>query len=193
MIFGNNKFKEINQNAFYLDKDQIKKTHEYKYLRIDFYSHGYFEPSSKWQRMARMKALMIALRKEAIVKVTCWELKSHLFKALVLPIFTYATKIWGGDLKNSNWKAFEKGMKIHMMSRVKVHFSIICSILLATFGELHALNLNMGSPTTVCPPTLLLVSEPSILTSQTRIQHLAQINNRVEGNWQYRSLLLVTR
>ena len=119
MIFGRNK-RKLNQEAFYLDKDQIEITHEYKYLGIDFYSHGYFEPSSKRRRIASMKALMGTLRKEAIVGVTCWELKSHLFKALVLPTFTYGTEIWGGDLKNSHWKVFEKGMKIHMMSHVKV-------------------------------------------------------------------------
>ena len=43
MIFDHNK-RKLNQKAFYLDKDQ---THEYKYLGINFYSHGYFEPSSK--------------------------------------------------------------------------------------------------------------------------------------------------
>ena len=62
-----------------------------------------------------MKVVMGTLRKEAIVGVTCWELKSPLFKALVLPTSTYGTKIWGGDLKNSYWKVFEKGLKMHMM------------------------------------------------------------------------------
>jgi hypothetical protein len=50
MIFDRNKRKS-NQEAFYLDKDQIEITHEYKYLRIEFYSHGYFEPSSKRRRI----------------------------------------------------------------------------------------------------------------------------------------------
>ena len=45
--------------------------------------------------------LVATLRKGAIVGVTCWEFKSHLFKALVLPTFTHGTEIWGGDLKNS--------------------------------------------------------------------------------------------
>ena len=31
-------------------------------------------------------------KKQAIVGVTCWELKSQLFKALVLPTFKYATE-----------------------------------------------------------------------------------------------------
>ena len=34
-----------------------------------------------------------------IVRVTWWELKSHLFKALVLPTLTYGIEIWGGNLK----------------------------------------------------------------------------------------------
>ena len=46
MIFDCNK-RKLNQEAIYLDKDQIEINHEYKYLGIDFYSHGYFEPSSK--------------------------------------------------------------------------------------------------------------------------------------------------
>ena len=39
----------------------------------------------------------------------------------MLPTFTYGTKSWGGDLKNSHWKVFEKGMKMNMMSHIKVH------------------------------------------------------------------------
>ena len=46
MIFGCNK-RRLNQKAFYLDKDQIGITHKYKFVGIDFYSHGYFEPLSK--------------------------------------------------------------------------------------------------------------------------------------------------
>ena len=83
-----------------------------------------------------MKALMGTLRKEAIVGDTCWELKSNLFKALVLPLFTYSIEIWGGDLKNSHWKVFEKGMNMHMMSHVKVRSLITYHILMAKFGEL---------------------------------------------------------
>ena len=48
------------------------------------------------------ETLMGTLRKEAIVGVTSWKLKSHLFKALVLSTFTYGTKIWEGDLKKSH-------------------------------------------------------------------------------------------
>ena len=89
MMFGHNK-RKLNHEAYHLDKDQIEINHEYKYLGIEFYSHGFFEPSSKRQRITSMKALMGTMRKEALVVVTCWEIKSHLFKALVLPTFTHA-------------------------------------------------------------------------------------------------------
>ena len=42
MIVGRNK-RTLNQEAFYLSKDQIEIIHEYKYLGIDFYSHRYFD------------------------------------------------------------------------------------------------------------------------------------------------------
>ena len=70
---------------------------------------------------------MGTLRKEAVVGVTCWELKSHLFKASVLPTFTYGTYLWGGDLKNSHWEVFEKGLKIHMLCHVKMRSSTTLS------------------------------------------------------------------
>ena len=101
-----------------------------------------------------MRVLMGTLSKEAIDGVTCWELKSHLFKALMLPTFTYGIEIWGGDLKNSHWKVFEEGMKMQMMSHVKVCSSTTYHILLVEFIklliELYALKLTMGlngSPT----------------------------------------------
>jgi hypothetical protein len=47
-----------------------------------------------------MKNLMgMSLRKEAILGVAFWALKSHLFKALILPTFTYGIEIWRGNLK----------------------------------------------------------------------------------------------
>ena len=36
------------------------------------------------------------------------------------PTFTYGIEIWGVDLENSCWKVFEKAMKMHMISHVKV-------------------------------------------------------------------------
>ena len=54
----------------------------------------------------------------------------------MLATFTYGTKIWGGDLKNSHWKVFEKGMKIHMMPHVVVCSLTTYHILLPEFGEL---------------------------------------------------------
>ena len=46
MIFGVNK-RKLNLEAFYLDRDQIEITQEYKYFGIEFYSHGNLEASSK--------------------------------------------------------------------------------------------------------------------------------------------------
>jgi hypothetical protein len=40
------------------------------------------------------------LKKRTTSRATCRELKSHLFKALVLPTFTYGTEIWRGGLEN---------------------------------------------------------------------------------------------
>ena len=46
----------------------------------------------------------------------------------------YGTEIWGGDLKNSHWKVFEKGMMMNMMPHIKVCPTY--HMLLAKFGEL---------------------------------------------------------
>ena len=100
MIFGHNK-RKLNQEAFYLDKDRIEITHEYKYFGIASYSHGYFEPSSKRQRIVGMKALMGTLRKEVVVGV---KLKSYLFKALVLHTFTYGIEIWEATWRTLIWR-----------------------------------------------------------------------------------------
>ena len=54
----------------------------------------------------------------------------------MLLIFTYDTKTWGGNLKSSQWKALEKGMKMHTMFYVKVRSSTTYRILLAKFGEI---------------------------------------------------------
>lgn len=70
MIVGRNK-RKINQEGFYLGKYEIKLTHDYHHLGLDFYEHGYFEPSSKKWQIACRKALMAAFRKRGIVRVTC--------------------------------------------------------------------------------------------------------------------------
>ena len=84
-MLGYNKRKSI-QEALYVVKDPIETTHEYDYIGINFYSHAYF-----MQRIASMKALTGNLQK-ALVGVTCWEPKSHLFNALVLPTLTYGAQ-----------------------------------------------------------------------------------------------------
>ena len=165
------------------------------YLGIDFYSHDHFEPSSKRWRIVGMKALMGTLRKEVVVEVTCWELKSHVSKALVLPTFTYGTEIWEGDLKSSHWKVFEKGMKIHMMSHIKVCSSTY-RILLVEFGELpmelYALKLTMSFQQRLAHlPSSWLVKQATSLSPHligTRGEHMAQIDSHVEGIMRYISL-----
>ena len=79
--------------------------HKYEYLAVDLYSYSYFLPSSKRWQVVGLKALTATSS-----GVTYWELKSHLHNALVFPTFTYDIEIWRGDLKNSHWKVFQKGM-----------------------------------------------------------------------------------
>jgi hypothetical protein len=66
----------------------------------------------------------------------------------VLPTLTYGIEIWEGNLKNSHWKVFKKGMKMEMMFQVKVRTLTTYHILLVEFGELsiefYALKLTMG-------------------------------------------------
>jgi hypothetical protein len=112
----------------------------------------------KRQVIASMKALMGTSRREVVVGVTCWELKSHISKASMLPTFTYDTKIWGGDFINFHWKVFEKGMKMHMMSRVTVCSSTTYRILMAEFGELHIASYTLKLSTTARPPIPFLAS-----------------------------------
>jgi hypothetical protein len=70
-----------------------------------------------------MKGLMGTVRKETVVGVKNWELESYLFKALVLPTFMYGIEIWGGDLKKSHRKVFEKGTKISYDVSHQIMFS----------------------------------------------------------------------
>ena len=109
-----------------------------------------------------MKALTGTLRKEAIVKVACWELKSHIFKALVLPTFTYGTEIWGSDLKNSHYKVSEKGMKMHVMSHNKVRSSTTYIISWLIWRTSHGITHSQAHyrlSTMAHPPIPLLVSQ----------------------------------
>ena len=41
-------------------------------------------------------------KEEVVVRVKCWKLKSHLFKALVLPTIMYGTEMWRCVLKISH-------------------------------------------------------------------------------------------
>jgi len=64
-----------------------------------------------------------------------WNKKpSTIFKPLVLPTFTYGTK-FGEVTCKTHWKVFEKGMKIHMISHVKMCSMTTYHIMLAKLGE----------------------------------------------------------
>ena len=108
-------------------------------------------------------------KKEVVVGVTSWELKSHPFKALLLLTFMYGIEIWGSNLKNSHWKVFEKNVKMHMVSRIKVRSPTIYRMLLAEFKELHielyTLKLTMGFQQWVVllPPLIWSVKQPRCL------------------------------
>ena len=124
MIFGCNK-KKVNHEAFSSwgpDRDNL-------WLQIPwgwFLLTWGFEPSSKRQRITRMKALMGTLRKEAIVKVTCHELQG--FGA---SNFHVCHRKFG----EVNWKlsleGFREGREMHMVSHIKVRSSTTYYILLA--------------------------------------------------------------
>ena len=56
-----------------------------------------------------------------VVGVTCWELKSYLFKALVLPPFSYVERFGGrGEFE----KIPLEGMRIHMTTHIREGSSI---------------------------------------------------------------------
>ena len=85
----------------------------------------------------------------------------HLFKALVYPTFTYDTQIWGGDLKKSHWRAFEKAWRFIWCSCKGAFFDNL-PYLQAKFGELpvdlYALRLIIGfrQRLTHLPPSQLV-------------------------------------
>ena len=166
-IFGCNK-RELNQEVFHLDKDQIEITLEYKYLEIDLDWRGYFEPSSKSEQSHVWKPLWTLWGRSC-----SW---SHMLGTQIPYIQGFGASyfhIWHrlleGDLGNSFEKDFEKGMKMHMMSHVKVCSTTTYHILLHRFGELPIYGLSIM----LSPPILLLGSQYSNVTfptpSQTRI------------------------
>jgi len=89
---------------------------------------------------------------------------------VMLPTFAYAIEIWGGDLKNFHYKVLEKGMKIHMMSHIKVCIATTCHILFGELPmELYALKVNYTLSTMAFPlPSSWLVSQTTSLS-----QHVA--------------------
>jgi len=61
--------------------------------------------------------LLIWLR--IVSRYICWVISWRFWCST----FIYCTKIWGVDLKNSHWKVFVKGKKMHMM----FHVIVCCS------------------------------------------------------------------
>ena len=74
-------------------------THECKYLGIDFCSHGTLSHLAKDEEITSMKVFMGSLRKEAIVRVTCWERNAIYSRLWCFQLSHVARKIWGGHLK----------------------------------------------------------------------------------------------
>ena len=77
---------------------------------------------------------MATLIKDAIVGVTCWELNSQLFKALVLP-----TYIWAMALKKGGGH-----LKIEVHSSVTYHTGILLAKFEGLLMELYALKVTMS-------------------------------------------------
>jgi hypothetical protein len=105
---------------------------------------------------------MDTLRKEAIVGVTCWKLKSCLFKALVLPTFTKDTKILGGDLKNTLEGFQEVYEDAYDFSCQKVFFDYLSYYASQIWRTSHGIICSQayyGLSTMACPPIPLLISQ----------------------------------
>ena len=68
----------------------------------------------------------------------------------------------GLDLKSSHSKVFEKGMKMHMVSHIKVCSSTTYHIFMAEFGELpidlYGSQAHNGLSTMACPRISFLAS-----------------------------------
>ena len=133
MIFGPNK-RKLNREAFYVDKDQIEITNEYKHIGIDFYSQGYFEPSKR-QKNHKIKESLDGHFKE---RSSNW---SHMLGTQIPCIQGFGASyfhIWHQNLGGVTRKTlivFKKGMKMHTMSHIKVRSTTTYHILLAKFGE----------------------------------------------------------
>ena len=69
-------------------------------------------------------------------------------KIQILLTCTCCIESWGGNLKTSYWKVFEKGINTHMKSHIKVHSSSAYHNLMARFVdpplEIYTLKLTMG-------------------------------------------------
>ena len=85
-------------------------------FRIDFYSYGYFKPSCKRRQIVIDNACRGERGGGALGLHPGWEFERRASYYQIWP------EIWGWGLKNSNWRAFQKGMNIHMMFHVQSEF-----------------------------------------------------------------------
>ena len=151
--------------------------HEYKYLGIDFYSHGYFELFSARQRTASLKVLMSALRKEVVVGVAC-ETQIPSIQGFHASNFY----IWHQNLTTRLEKLSLEGFQedAYDVSCQSVFFNNLSYFVGETWRTFHTTTHSQAYyrlSTTTRPPIHLLVSLYSILTfqtlGQTWIKHLA--------------------
>ena len=126
---------------------------------------------------------MVTLSNQVIVRVTCWDLKSHLFKVWWIQL-PQGTKIWGGDLKTSLRKVFEKGTKIHVISHIKGCSSTTYHILLAKLGELpmelYSLTLIVGW----FQLRLVQLSSSWLVNQATSLDTLTNKDLTLDTSWQ---------
>ena len=103
------------------------------------------------------------VKEETIVGFICWELKSHLLKALVLPTCTYDTKIWENDLKNSScfWEGHEDAYDVLMSKYILPQSIILCWLNFKNSHRIMCCETHHGFSTTACSPAFLLISQSS--------------------------------
>ena len=140
-------------------------------LGIGFYLHGHFRSSSRRQRVASVDVLMGTSRKEAIVGVICWEIKSCIFEAFGAPNFPHmALKFGEVTLENSPWKVSEKGMKNIRCITSKALFNNLSYYIGRIWRTSHGIISSIANyelSTTACPLILLLVGQSNIITLPT--------------------------
>ena len=118
-----------------------------------------------------MKALMRTLRKEVVVGITSWELKSHLFKALVLPTFMHGTENQGGYLKKLLLESLQEGHEgaynISSQSAFFNYISYCAGQIKRTSHRIIHSQAYYGFSTMACPPIPSWLVDKATLLSQS--------------------------